>query len=244
MDKKDKKKSEYQKKTDNLLIALGIAALIIIPYISFKFAYTSDIYLLTFSQIAGRFGEQNRLIVWGISLLTFFGIVVMYVNTLIKNKSKLLKVLLGLMVFLYLVTILVPFLPSFVRRISDIHNYSAYLAVVVTIVYLIIFIGSFYKYDKNLFWKAFVSLLLVIVIMVFLYLKWGTSSIWQAVFATVICIYLYFTMLLVIRSPYTDPKKTMRELIEQKEEHERKRKEYEAKTKEYYYKKKEEKEKK
>ena len=101
MSKKERKKSQYQKKTDNLLIILGVAALIIIPYISFEFAYASDIYLLTFSQIAGRFGEQNSLIIWGISLLTFFVIVVMYVNTLLKNRSILLNILLGIMVFLY-----------------------------------------------------------------------------------------------------------------------------------------------
>lgn len=244
MSKKERKKSQYQKKTDNLLIILGVAALIIIPYISFEFAYASDIYLLTFSQIAGRFGEQNRLIIWGISLLTFFGIVVMYVNTLLKNRSILLNILLGIMVFLYLVTVLVPFIPSFERVISDIHNYCAYLAVVVTVLYLFIFIGSFYKYDKALFWKAFISLLLVVLIMVFLYIKWGTSSIWQAVFSTAICVYLYFTMLFVIKSPYTDPEKTMRELIEEKRKKDKEREEHIKKTEKYYQARKEKKEKK
>ena len=80
--------------------------------------------------------------------------------------------------------------------------------------------------------------------MVFLYIKWGTSSIWQAVFSTAICVYLYFTMLLVIRSPYTDPETTMRELIEKRKKREKEREEYIEKTEKYYQERKDKKEKK
>ena len=192
---------EILKKHRRKKLLFGIAG-IFIPLYTFSFSLKGpygDLILVTFSQIGARYGAIELLIAWGIMTAIYYFLFLSYLFDLSGMGSLTLKALLSITCMTLLITVFLPYAPTMFPITSKTHNLLAYITAASVVSLLFIFSIKLIKIDKILFLKSFLTYLVALVIILYVLLTFGVSSMFQIVLSAVMCI-LMFTLLIFLEN--------------------------------------------
>jgi len=196
----------------------GLIGLVIIPIYSYIFSLNGpkgDLILVTFSQIGSRYGAIENLIIWGILSSFYYFSLIDYLMYLSDTEIPALKVTLAFSCLSLLITVFLPFAPTMFPFASETHNTFAYITGVAIVLTLFLYNFSFWKRDRDLFYKSFFLLIAVLLVLIIVLITAGVSSLFQIVLSSTLCLYMFLELVFLEKSKKID---IFRKLREEKEE--------------------------
>ncbi len=188
--------------TKIILIVIGFVA---IPLYSYFFGNNGDLFLMTFSQVGGRLdGKLEGLILWGFLCSVYFYFVFEYMQMMIEKSSMLVKLFLFAGVITLMVTVFLPFNTMMYPVSSEIHNNLARYAIFFILISIFLFVILLIKFDKKVFAWAISIFSVFVGGLIWCFLKYRVSSIFQIAFASSMSVLAMIIFFLIERSPKFD----------------------------------------
>lgn len=208
---------KYLRKHKRKKLLFGIIGLIVIPVYSYllsQYGPGGNLILVTFSQIGSRYGAIENLIIWGLLSSFYYFLLLDYLFYLSGSKSKILRLTLAFSCLSLMFTVFLPFAPSMFPIASEVHNNLAYVTGVAIVLTLFLFVLTFWKRDRRLFYVSMAILLLVVGILVAALVIYGVSSLLQILLSSLLCFYLYLQLILLEKSDKINIYKVLQEDID------------------------------
>lgn len=139
------------KKRKRLLIILLTLAILIIPFVGISLAIKGPAFLKSLSRIAGDGKHFGHLFIFGNLVILFIIISVYYLFNYYKLGNKKTNISFFVSCVLLEITVLTPYIPDENIVISKVHNYCAYVSIILLVISLFSVIFTIPNISRKVF---------------------------------------------------------------------------------------------
>lgn len=170
---------------------IGVFAFIIIPLLTILFVGDAQLAMTNLSSIGNTEGNRPRFILWGCVCATFFSAAFKLLYSLLGRKHHAIWHLSRIACFSLVSAVLIPFIPDLYPLSAWMHNNCAYVASLLAVAAMTLFIVQIRRVDKPLFLTIMAAWLLNMAVYMALLYKTGISALVEIVFVVTVSILLY-----------------------------------------------------
>lgn len=164
------------KKRKRLIITLIALAILIIPFVGVSLAVKGPAFLKSLSRIAGDGKHFGHLFIFGNLVIIFILISVYYLFNYYKLGNKKTNISFFVSCVLLEITVLTPYIPEENIVISKIHNYCAYVSIVLLVISLFWVIFSIPNISRKVFIYISGGFALIVIVCLTIFLVTGSPS--------------------------------------------------------------------
>lgn len=178
----------------------GLFSLLIVPLYTLLFASQDSLITSNISYIGNMPGNYGRLVLWGAVCTVFFYLFFTFLFSLLQYKNRHAWNIFHLACILFMLTVLLPFVPGVYPISTELHNQFAQAATLLTLVATLMLTLHIKTLDKEVYTKS-IRLWIINLIVCFAFLiATGISGLVEVLFIAATCTQLFSIMYWVTRS--------------------------------------------
>ena len=197
-EKADRK--QIERKLHQRFILCGLFALLVVPSGTVALAGRDNALYYSLSAIGNAAGNRMALVLWTLGSSGFFMYAVRLLLWMCRRQDSLAKPLMDLAAGLLVLCNLLPFTPAELPRLAQYHNFLATAGSCLLALSLLILVIDLRDFDKGVGRKSAGLLALIGVSGGLPFFFFGISGMLEAVCIVLVCLFLFFTMMLVLMS--------------------------------------------